>query len=329
MPSSRRQKHTFWQDFRLFFLRGLAILLPSVLTLWILVMAYQFVQRNVAEPINGGIRAVVLQAAPVFFSEQDLPEWFAVTDEQVRSVRESRAGRGERLLSDAELRSVIRTRNFRDWWNEHFYLRAIGLIVAIVLIYLAGLLLGGFIGRRLYMRVEEFLTRVPIFKQVYPHVKQVVEFLFAEDTRSHFMRVVLVEYPRKGIWTVGLMTGRSMKSIEGAAKDRCITIFIPSSPTPFTGYTITVPEKESIDLPISVEEALRFVVTGGVLVPPDEAITKEQLAELARRQAQAGPGALAGEQSPVMIDREADSETDESEQEKRPEAAGDRSQRGE
>lgn len=288
---AKRQRKSFWIDFRTFFIRGLAILLPSVLTLWILVKAYQFVESNVAEPINAGIRQVVMTAAPRIFDEGRFPEWFVTSESQVESVRSERERQGLRPLRDSQVRSQVRSRNFREWWNERFYLRAIGLVVAIVTIYLAGLLLGGFIGKRIYVRMEAYLTRVPVFKQIYPHVKQVVEFLFAENPRAAFRRVVLVEYPRTGIWTVGLMTGRSMKDIEKTVDSECITIFIPSSPTPFTGYTITVPEKDAIDLPITIDEALRFVVTGGVLVPPGQELTKEQVEERARR-GELGPGEI-------------------------------------
>jgi uncharacterized membrane protein len=82
---------------------------------------------------------------------------------------------------------------------------------------------------------------------------------------------VTVEYPRKGIWAVGLVTGGTMRSIEHESGD-ALTIFIPSSPTPFTGYTITVPRGEVHELPISIDEALRFTISGGVLVPPHEAL---------------------------------------------------------
>ena len=112
---------------------------------------------------------------------------------------------------------------------------------------------------------------MPIFKQVYPYVKQVVDFLFSDDKPIQFNRVVVVEYPRQGVWSVGLVTGSTMKSIEESSGD-AITIFIPSSPTPFTGYTITVPRSEVRELPISIDEALRFTISGGVLVPPHEAV---------------------------------------------------------
>jgi uncharacterized membrane protein len=83
-----------------------------------------------------------------------------------------------------------------------------------------------------------------------------------------------VEYPRKGIWSVGFLTGDPLQSIQQKIPDS-VTIFIPSSPTPFTGYTITVPRKDTIDLPMTVEEAIRFAVSGGVLVPDHQAITSK------------------------------------------------------
>jgi len=267
---SKNHHRSFRSDFRIFFVKGLAILLPSVLTLWIVVQLFLFVQMKVAEPINVGIRFGVIRLAPTILPASKQPGWFVVTDEQVEQLAQERVRQAQRPRSDASLRSLIRERNLKEFWDEHWYLRTIGLAVAIILIYLAGRLLGGYLGRRIYTRLEQFFTRLPVVKQVYPHVKQVVEFIFGEREKIKFSRVVLVEYPRKGIWTVGLMTGESMRTITENAGEECVTVFIPSSPAPFTGYTITAPRNETLDLPITVEEALRFVVTGGVLVPASQ-----------------------------------------------------------
>ena len=266
---SRLERRSFGADFRTFFVKGLAILLPSVLTLWIVVQLFLFVQTRVAEPINVGIRFGVIRLAPYILPPTRQPEWLVVSDERIQQLLAERPA-SERPISAGTLRKQIQQRNLKAFWDDYWYLRGIGLVVAIVLIYLAGRVLGGYIGRRVYGRVELFLARIPVFKQVYPHVKQVVEFLFGERDKLRFNRVVLVEYPRKGIWTVGLMTGDTMKAVETAAGGECITVFIPSSPTPFTGYTITVFRKDAIDLPISVEEALRFIITGGVLIPESQ-----------------------------------------------------------
>jgi len=273
---SKDERKTFWQDFKQFFVRGLAILLPSVLTLWILFMAYRFVDSNIAEPINAGIRQVIINVAPRTLSPDRLPEWFVVSEDQISQAKHQRTAEARRPISEEVLRPQIRARNFKEYWNDHWYLRLIGLVVAIILIYLAGLLLGGFLGRKVYHRFEEFLNRLPIFKSVYPHVKQVVDFLIGGDKKLAFNRVVLVEYPRKGIWTVGLMTGASMRSIESEAGGDMVTVFIPSSPTPFTGYTINVRKEDAIDIPITIDEALRFVVTGGVLVPTHQHVDRQE-----------------------------------------------------
>ncbi len=280
---SAKERHSFSSDFRTFFVKGLAILLPSVLTLWIVAQLFMFMQTRVAEPINTGVRFLVIETAPRVLSEAHQPGWLVVGEDQVLAERTERERKALRTLSDEELRTQIRERNLKDYWDGHWYLRSIGLVVAIVLIYLAGRLLGGYIGRRVYTKLERYFARLPIVKQVYPHVKQVVEFIFGERDKIKFNRVVLVEYPRKDIWTIGLLTGESMRDIENNAGEECVSVFIPSSPAPFTGYTITLKKKDTIDLPISVEEALRFVVTGGVLIP------EGQQAKNGVRQIQPGP----------------------------------------
>lgn len=260
------ERRTFTSDFRRFFGRGMAILLPSALTLWILVQLFNFLMNNVGQPINRGVRMVIIEVAPRVVPEARLPSWFRVTEDEIAEARRVRMFRGIGQMTDDRVRTLMRREKFREAWDDHWYLEASGLVVAIILIYFAGLLLGGYLGRRVYERLEALLAKIPGFKQVYPHVKQVVQMIMG-DTPIAFNRVVMVEYPRRGIWTVGLMTSSSLRAVHEQAGEPAITIFIPSTPTPFTGFTINVPAKEAIDLPISVEEAIRFFVTGGVLVP--------------------------------------------------------------
>ena len=235
---------TFSADFKRFFIRGLVVLLPSVLTLWIVVKAYQFVYHNIAEPINGWIKLGLVQLG--------------------RNWSPARAKFGPDVESIPE--------GVATWWAAHsWYLDTIGVIVAIIAVYVAGRLLGGFVGRTIYRRLERLVVALPVFKQIYPYVKQVVDFLFGDEPAMRFNRVVVVEYPRRGIWAVGFVTGGTMKSIAKQSGDS-VTVFVPSSPTPFTGYTITVPRDEVFDLPISVEEAIRFAVTAGVLIPDHQVL---------------------------------------------------------
>lgn len=257
---------TFSADFRRFFGRGLAILLPSILTLWILWYAFAFVFNNVAVPINRGIRWGVLQAAPHVISEKHAPSWFLVSKAERDEFLKAAEGKAFRDQSQAAIDQEIRSQKFRQYWQGTWYLSMSGLVVAIILIYLAGLLLGGLIGRRVYNRLEAWISRIPGFKQVYPHVKQLVNLVMGEKTMA-FKRVVLVEYPRQGVWSIGLVTSNSMKSVEDRAGKAVLSVFIPSTPTPFTGFVINVLESDIYDMPISVDEAIRFVLTGGVLIP--------------------------------------------------------------
>ena len=95
-------------------------------------------------------------------------------------------------------------------------------------------------------------------------------FVRDEPGKVRFRRVVAVEYPRKGIWSIGLVTGDPMRQVQARSDTEFLTVFIPSSPTPFTGYVIAVAAADTMDLNITIEEALRFSVSGGVIVPPSQ-----------------------------------------------------------
>lgn len=276
---------TFFADFRKFFGRGLAILLPSILTLWIIWQLVVFVYSNVGEPINRGIRLVVIEALPLIVGDaapaaegeeppsSPLPAWYTPAESQIRKYLDRQRTEGLPIPEPgsegwdtalAQGKIELRRRLFRQWWSSHWYLEATGLLVAIVLIYLAGMLLGNLLGRRLYLFLEHLWSQVPGFKQIYPHVKQVVDLILGEK-RVAFSKAVLIEYPRKGIWTVGLVTGHSMGVIREHIGKETYSIFISSTPAPFTGFTITVPIEDTIELPISIDQAMRFIITAGVL----------------------------------------------------------------
>jgi len=259
--------NTFTNDFRRFFGRGLAILLPSIVTLWLLWQAFTFVFNNVARPINAGIRIAVIETID-FLPEKIHPDWYTIEPEQVASRQTERTRQGLRSIPDPEVVSNIRSNQFAEWWKKHTLLEGTGLLIAIILIYLSGMLLSNFMGRRIYHQVERLIARIPGFKQVYPHVKQVVEMVVGEKKMA-FSTVVLVEYPSAGIWTIGFLTGESIRDIDEAAGARVQSVFIPTSPTPFTGFTINVAKSKIRVLNMSMEEALRFVITAGVLAPGD------------------------------------------------------------
>ena len=114
--------------------------------------------------------------------------------------------------------------------------------------------------------MESIISQLPIIRTVYTSVKQVTDFVFSEN-EMEFTRVVAVEYPRKGIWSVGFVTGDGLRAVWETAGEPIVTILIPTSPMPATGYTITVRRSETIDLDISVDQAFQFIVSCGVVVP--------------------------------------------------------------
>ncbi len=277
MPKAARPG--FWGDFRKFFGRGLAILLPTVLTLWLLWQAGMFVFATIAEPINRGIRLATMRVMPDLFAQEgeprawwqiDQPPWWHVESGEIERYQGARQGRGlESLESSIAVRDIRRER-FRELWGQHWYLEGTGLVVAIVLIYFAGLLMTNFLGRKFYAYFERSTSRMPGFKQVYPHVKQVVEMVMGDKPMA-FKRVVMVQYPREGMWTLGLVTSggfNEARRTSGSAD--VLAVFIPSTPTPFAGYVVNVPAKDVIDMDVTIDQALRFVVTGGMLTPDDK-----------------------------------------------------------
>ena len=251
------------------FLRGLAVLLPSVLTLWLLVKAYQFIDSAIAEPINTGIRSAFIQI-PKHFPQ--IANALAIgPDDDALAEAANAQNITENSPAWIELSGEVFAESVNTWWTEHAWMNLLGLVVAAIIVYISGRLVGGFIGRTIYKRIEKLMVTVPVISKVYPYIKQLVDFLITDSDKPKFSRVVAVEYPRKGVWSVGFMTGESLQTIEAKLPDS-VTIFIPSSPTPFTGYTITVAKSDTINLPITVEEAIRFAVSGGVLVPDHQAL---------------------------------------------------------
>jgi uncharacterized membrane protein len=251
---------TFTADFKRFFVRGLVVLLPTVLTLWLVVYAYHFIDNTIAEPINKGIRLGMYELSPYW---QPLRDHFDPSEEEIGAAL---AAAGPKPPPRDEVFLQLREANIYKWWSARWYMDLIGLVVAIIAVYVAGRLLGGYIGRRVYRRMERLITSVPIVRQVYPSVKQVVDFLFAEDRAQKFSRVVLAEYPRKGVWVMGFQMGPGFRRAEEMTGE-AVTVFIPSTPGTVTGYTAVLPRSDVVELPITVDEAIRFAVSGGVLLP--------------------------------------------------------------
>ena len=267
-------------NFRRVFIRGLALTLPTILTIAILIYAYRFVRDTIAEPINGGIRELVLRSTHYpAVSDEEIESYRAQSTEAQRAAWTKAAGSDEFKLRRLVERDARRVELRERWSALAFPLDLIGLVVAVSVIYVVGGLLSNYIGRKLFEATERLLMRLPVVKLVYPSVKQVTDFLFARgsEERIKFSRVVAIEYPRKGIWSIGLVTGDTLKPVQGLAGRACVTVFLPSCPTPFTGYVVTIPREDAVDLPLTIDEVMRYLISGGVVVPPRHAETGQPI----------------------------------------------------
>ena len=196
-----------WQGFSAIFFRGLVTLLPLLVTIWILMFMFNFL-----DGILGPLFTVIFG--------RPMP--------------------------------------------------GLGIVGIIALIFLVGYFASYIIGAKLFKWGEYLLNNVPIIKSIYSAVKQVNDVLFIhKGGTGEFRRACLVEYPRKGIYTVGFITSDAASEIEKKAKEKLINIFIANTPTPATGFLIVVPAKDVILLDMKMDEAFRYVISGGVLKPAE------------------------------------------------------------
>ena len=154
--------------------------------------------------------------------------------------------------------------------------RGVGVIVFLVFTIIVGWLAKGLIGRSLIRWAEGVVETLPVVRSVYNGLKQIAETVFAQSETS-FDKAYLVEYPRKGLYTLTFQTATEVGEIQARTGEDVIACFVPSTPNPTTGYIIMVPRQDVIELDMTVEEAIKFVMSLGVVVPR---WNKEQTREL-------------------------------------------------
>jgi uncharacterized membrane protein len=217
------------RHFRSYFLRGLAVLLPTIVTIWIFFWGYKFIQENISVYVNRGIVRLVmfLQGEQQYLTKEDMVKFWV------------------------------------NGWGS-----IAGFLIALVAVCVVGIVLTSVVGKALWRMVEKFIMNTPFLRQVYPYIKQITDFLLKPGEQEKlFSRVVVVEYPRKGLWSIGMVTGSGIKKIVDKEEKEFLTVFIATSPSPITGFVILVPKDEVIDAGMTIEDALRFIVSGGVISP--------------------------------------------------------------
>ena len=161
-----------------------------------------------------------------------------------------------------------------------FALPGLGLLILVVTLILVGAATAGFFGR-LWARVsEQILGRMPVIRNIYGAVKQILETVLAQQSKA-FREAVLVEYPRRGIWAIAFITGRTEGEVQNITEEECINIFLPTTPNPTSGFLLFVPKKDLVHLDMNVEEAIKMVISGGIVTPPDRRPESEKAIKLA------------------------------------------------
>ncbi len=142
----------------------------------------------------------------------------------------------------------------------------LGVLATLILILMVGALTRNMVGRRLVALGERILLQIPIVRNVYAASKQFLD-AFTVPGKSAFRQVVLVEFPRRGVRSIGFVAGTATPGWNGDGEPT-VTVYVPTAPNPTSGYVIMVPQREIVPLPITVEEGLKLVVSGGIIMPP-------------------------------------------------------------
>ncbi len=343
MPHHRSSRHIF--------LRGLAITLPSILTLvivlWLGKLVYDYIVYPVSWVVRGIAANVVDDSRPrsELFRYDRLPpldyvgrqylltkakstsleesrrsaieagtlraddpvpwEWVAGNDERYAGVYHPLGKRAVPYLDYAQVAQTVPASRLPNtstgvymelvtirYFGSTFSLSTLAVAIALLAIYFIGRLVRIRLGAYLVSKIEsDVLGRLPIISNVYGSVKQVTDFLFSER-KVEYNRVVALEYPRRGIWSLGFVTGEGMLQTTAAAGEPLVNVLIPTSPMPVTGYTMSVPRSHVVDLDLSLDQAFQFIISCGVLVPPQQ-ISPDLNASVIKREAERRINAIA------------------------------------
>ena len=148
-----------------------------------------------------------------------------------------------------------------------FSIPGVGALLTLAMILLTGLLAANFIGEKLVRWWNALLSRIPVVNSVYKAVKQVSDTLFAPNGNA-FRKAMLVQYPREGSWTIAFLTGRPGGDIKNHLGGEWVSVYVPTTPNPTSGFFLMMPAKDVIELDMSVDEALKYIISMGVVAPP-------------------------------------------------------------
>ncbi len=151
-----------------------------------------------------------------------------------------------------------------------FALPGVGALLTLAMILFTGLLATNFIGEKLVRWWNALLSRIPVVNSVYKAVKQVSDTLFAPNGNA-FRKALLVEYPRQGAWTIAFLTGRPGGDIRNHLQGDYVSVYVPTTPNPTSGFFLMMPKSDVVELDMTVDEALKYIISMGVVAPPPPA----------------------------------------------------------
>jgi uncharacterized membrane protein len=157
-----------------------------------------------------------------------------------------------------------------------FHIPGLGVILTIIVLLVTGLLAANFVGRAFVGGWESMMDRIPVVRAIYSAAKNFAEMVFSDSSQS-FKKVLLIQYPRKGLYSLAFQTSSELGEVQGRTGGEVVCCFLPTTPNPTSGFIIIVPRKDIIVLDMEVDEALKMIISLGVVVPP---WSKAQTAEL-------------------------------------------------
>lgn len=159
-----------------------------------------------------------------------------------------------------------------DAYNPETYLPfaipGLGLVIVVVFLTFVGWATAGMLGRFWTRVSESVLSQMPVVRSIYGAVKQIIETILQQQSNA-FRQVVLFEYPRRGSWALGFITGQTKGEVQNLTEDDVVNVFLPTTPNPTSGYLLFVPRRELVVLDMTVEDGIKMVISGGIVTPPD------------------------------------------------------------
>jgi len=148
-----------------------------------------------------------------------------------------------------------------------YHIPGLGIIATLVLVFSAGVVVKSYMGNKLMVMGENLLYRIPVIRSIYEGTKKVMDSLFVNKNRS-FKKVVLVTFPHPGSYALGFVTGETLPALQSGIDRPCLNVFVPTTPNPTSGYLLMVPEQEVTDVDLTVEEAVAYIISCGIVHGP-------------------------------------------------------------